>query len=101
MAALGPAVVISCILDLNNNGFAKQKGLTSSTLLAVSIDNIVAITIATILVKKLIPVNSSASTLLIFTGIPKDYIIFLNPIFLLILGIFPSLLLGFAIGKLS
>lgn len=72
MGALGPAVVISCILDLNNNGYGKHKELTPSSLLAISIDNIVAITIATILVKKLIPVSSSASSVLIFTGIPTE-----------------------------
>jgi len=100
MSAIGPAIVISCILELNHDGYAKHKGLTSSTLLAVSIDNIIAITVSTILVKKLIPIETS-STIIIFTGIPKEYIIFLNPIFMLIFGIFPSILIGLALGKLT
>jgi len=71
MAAIGPAIVIACVLDLNNNGYAKHKGLTSSMLLAVSIDNIIAITIASILVKLMIPAKTT-STMLIMVGIPHS-----------------------------
>jgi len=71
MAAIGPAIVIACVLDLNNYGYAKKKGLTSSMLLAVSMDNIIAITIASILVKLMIPAKTT-STMLIMVGIPHS-----------------------------
>jgi len=101
MAALSPAVVISCMIDLNNNGYGKHKELTPIALLSISLDNIIGITIATILVKYLIPNDSSVSKALIYNGIPTDFIIFVIPIFLFLFGIFPALSFGFGVGKLT
>merc|ERR1712230_219452 len=51
MAAVSPAVVVPGMIDLNNRKYGKKKGVTTMILGAASLDDILAITVVTILLK--------------------------------------------------
>jgi len=102
IAAIAPAVIIPCMLDLNMQGYGKTKGLTTTLFISCTLDNILAITIFSILIKFLIPLQlSDASKPLVLKFVPNNIIIYIYPIVEIIIGILPGWLIGMGLGRLT
>jgi len=64
------------MLDLNLQGYGKTKGLTTTLFISCTLDNILVITIFSILIKFLIPIHLSDSAKpLILKFVPNNIII--------------------------
>ena len=68
LAAVSPAVVVPCLLQLQEKGFGVAKGIPTLVIAAASVDDVLAISGFTILIGVVFKTGSSDLTSLIFQG---------------------------------